>query len=345
MKKNLKFLQLNYCEIVFIFRFITSMYVPLHWHSTFSFLEALGQPKDIIKRAKELWFPSIAITDYNGMFWVPSFFLASKDSKNPDDENDKWVKSIFGLEIWFVMDLKASMVWKSVWNLCLLAETDQWYHRMMELIAYANQVWFTNWIQKLDLNALKEQPEWIRVFTWWEMSWISKMLLSWESEAKIREIYDMLHDVFGDKCYLEITAQDESLLPITKRVNKFIYNLAKQTNTKLIVNNEYRYLKEKDKNSWEIALSIKDGTKMYDANRRKPAWKYHIMDWEEIREICIKNWYSADEVDEWIKNNWDIAEELNASMLLNQKLFPKYKTPDYIQVYYDKYAADSIEYK
>jgi DNA polymerase III alpha subunit len=81
----------------------------------------------------------------------------------------------------------------------------------------------------------------------------------------------MLRDVFGDKCYLEITAQDESLLPITKRVNKFIYNLAKQTNTKLIVNNEYRYLKEKDKNSWEIALSIKDGTKMYDANRRKPA--------------------------------------------------------------------------
>ena len=66
------------------------MYVPLHWHSTFSFLEALGQPKDIVKRAKELWFPAIAITDYNGMFWVPSFFLAAKDSKNPEDENDKW---------------------------------------------------------------------------------------------------------------------------------------------------------------------------------------------------------------------------------------------------------------
>jgi hypothetical protein len=34
---------------------------------------------------------------------------------------------------------------------------------------------------------------------------------------------------------------------------------------------------------------------------------------------------------------------LNASMLLNQKLFPKYKTPDYIQTYYDKYWATSIE--
>jgi hypothetical protein len=42
-------------------------------------------------------------------------------------------------------------------------------------------------------------------------------------------------------------------------------------------------------------------------------------------------------VDEWIQNNGNIAEELNASMLLNQKLFPKYKTPDHIQEYYDKY--------
>ena len=319
------------------------MYVPLHWHSTFSFLEALGQPKDIIKCAKELWFPAIAITDYNGMFWVPSFFLAAKDSKNPEDENDKWVKAIFGLEIWFVMDLKSSWVGKSIWNLCLLAETDEWYHNMMELIAYANQTGFTNWTQKLDLNALKEKSEWIRIFTWWELSWISKMLSAWESEAKIKEIYDMLHEMFGEKCYLEITAQDETLLPITKKVNKFIYDLAKKTNTKLIVNNDYRYLKEKDKEAREIALSIKDWTKMYDANRRKPAGKYHIMDGEEIREICIKNWYKAEEVDEWMANNWDIAEELNASMLLNQKLFPKYKTPDYIQAYYDKYWVTSIE--
>ena len=68
----------------------------------------------------------------------------------------------------------------------------------------------------------------------------------------------MFHEIFGEKCYLEITAQDETLLPITKKVNQFIYDLAKKTNTKLIVDNDYRYLKEKDKEAREIALSIKD---------------------------------------------------------------------------------------
>ena len=278
------------------------------------------------------------------MFWIPSFFQASKDSKNPEDENDKWIKSIFGLEIWFIMDLNSSVPSKNIGNLCLLADSDQWYHNMMELVAYANQAWFTNWIQKLDLNVLKEKSEGIRIFTWGELSWISKMLSAWESGEKIREIYDLLHELFGKKCYLEITAQDETLLPITKKVNKFIYNLAKETNTMLIVDNDYRYLEEKDKEAWEIALSIKDGTKMYDANRRKPAWKYHIMNWDEIKEICIKNWYNEEEVDEWINNNGNIAEELNASMLLNQKLFPKYKTPDDIKEFYEKYWSTSIEF-
>ena len=214
----------------------------------------------------------------------------------------------------------------------------------MELVAYANQTGFINWVPKLDLNILKEKSERIRVFTWWEMCRISRMLTSWESESKISEIYDMLRELFWDKCYLEITAQDETLLPITKKVNKFIYDLAKETKTNLIVDNDYRYLKEKDKEAREIALSIKDWTKMYDSNRRKPAWKYHIMNWEEIREICLKNWYIKDEIDEWIQNNWDIADELNASMLLNQKLFPMYTTPEDIKNYYDKYWDSSIEY-
>lgn len=320
------------------------MYIPLHWHSTFSFLEALGQPKDIISRAKELWLTAIAITDYNWMFWIPSFYQASKDSKNPEDENDNWVKSIFWSEIWFVMDLKATVNSNNVWNICLLAESDIWYHNMMELVAYANQAWFSNGIPKLDLSILKEKSEGIVVFAWWDCSWISKLQSAWESDNKIREIYDMIHDIFWDNCYLEITAQNEKLLPVIKKCNSYIYKLAKETNTKLLINNDYRYIKKEDKETREVALSIKDWTKIYDNNRRSPQWLYHIMLEDEIRKICIENWYSDDDVNEWIQNNYNLSLRLNASILLNQKLFPKYATPDDIQKYYDKYWATSIEY-
>jgi len=318
------------------------MYIPLHWHSTYSFLEALGQPKQIVQRAKELWFSAIAITDYNWMFAIPSFFMAAQDTKNPENPDDKWIQPIFWLEVGFVMDIHASMIWKNVWNLCLLAQTDEWYHRMMELVAYANQEWFTDWIPKLDLNILKEKSDWIIVFTWWELSWIAKMQTSGESEDKIKEIYQMLQWIFGERCYLQITAQNEKLFPALRKCNQFIYDLAKQTNTKLIVDNNYCYVNKTDKDAWEIALSIKDWTKMYDANRRKPAWDYYIMDGEEIRKICLDNWYVAEEIDEWMNNNWKIGESIHTSMLLHQKLFPKYETPDNIKELYDKYADTSI---
>ena len=87
---------------------------------------------------------------------------------------------------------------------------------------------------------------------------MSKLVASGESEARIREIYEMLQDIFGDRCYLEITAQDEEKLSITKKCNQFVGNLAKKTNTKLIVDNDFRYLREEDKHTREIALAIKD---------------------------------------------------------------------------------------
>ena len=66
------------------------------------------------------------------------------------------------------------------------------------------------------------------------------------------------------------------------------------------------------------------------------------MDWDEIKKICINNWYSTEEVDEWIQNNYDLSLKLNAYILLNQKLFPKYKTPDEIMKLYEKYWESSI---
>ena len=212
----------------------------------------------------------------------------------------------------------------------------------MELVAFANQQWYSNWIPKLDVNILKEKSEWIIVFSGWEQSWMYKLASSGESEIKIREIYQMLQDIFKENSYLEITAQDEEVLSITKKCNQFVYSLAEKTNTKLIVNNDFRYINEWDKHTREIALAIKDWVKMYDLNRRRPEWKYHIMDWKDIKNICLKNGYNEKEIDEWIENNWNIANQANASMLLNQKLFPRYNIPDNIKDLYDKYGADSI---
>ena len=55
------------------------VYIPLHGHSTFSFLEAIGTVKKIAQKVKKMDLSAIAITDYNGMYSAVQFYNLSKE--------------------------------------------------------------------------------------------------------------------------------------------------------------------------------------------------------------------------------------------------------------------------
>ncbi|MEY3198025.1 MAG: hypothetical protein RL023_983, partial [Candidatus Parcubacteria bacterium] len=44
------------------------MFTHLHLHTHYSLLQALGEPKAYISKAKELGMEALAITDYNGLY-------------------------------------------------------------------------------------------------------------------------------------------------------------------------------------------------------------------------------------------------------------------------------------
>ena len=44
------------------------MYVELHCHSNFSFLDGASHPDDLVSRAKELGMPALALTDHDGLY-------------------------------------------------------------------------------------------------------------------------------------------------------------------------------------------------------------------------------------------------------------------------------------
>ncbi|MDR0283148.1 MAG: PHP domain-containing protein [Candidatus Peribacteria bacterium] len=308
------------------------MYIPLHGHSTFSFLEAVAHPKHIAKKAKSLELPAIGVTDLGGMYGAITFYFAAKD---------EGIKPLIGVELGFVLDLKGTYLSKNIGNICLLAINDQGYYSLMKLTSFANQEGLEG-KPKIDLQILKQWSEGILVFYGGIESWIGKMLNNGESADKIKEIHEMISSIFEKRCYLEITAQDEHVISEIKPINQFILTLAETTQTPLIVNNNYFYPEQKDKPVWEMALSIKDNTKMYDAHRRQPVGQYHIMTEEEIREICLKNEYKEEQISERLKNNEKIAEQVDMKIKLGQTLFPVYEAPEEIKELYEKYKDEMI---
>ena len=252
----------------------------LHWHSTFSFLEAIWTPKKIVAKAKELWFSAVAITDYFAMYWAIQLYEAAKENE---------IKPIIWTELWFVLDINWFNKVDEIWNICLLAKNTEWYQNLMKLVSVANQAWIA-WKPKIDISTLWENNEWVIAFMWWEESRLWKMISRSETDDKILEIVHMIQDnIWKENVYFEIIAQKEDLA--LKKINSKVLLLAKENWIPLITWNVYNYINKWDKNAREMALAIKDNKRMFDSDRRKPAWDFYLMTWDEIKEILVWNWY------------------------------------------------------
>ena len=82
--------------------------VELHMHTRFSALDALTEPKDIVKRAAYWGMPAIAVTDHGVVQAFPDMWMAGKKYG---------VKIIYGCECYFVNDMDGN---KAVHGKCAL---------------------------------------------------------------------------------------------------------------------------------------------------------------------------------------------------------------------------------
>ena len=55
------------------------MYVELHCHTNFSFLDGGSHPADVVSRAAELGMEALAITDHDGLYGVVRFHREARD--------------------------------------------------------------------------------------------------------------------------------------------------------------------------------------------------------------------------------------------------------------------------
>ena len=309
-------------------------YIPLHWHSTFSFLEAIGTVKKIANRTHKLELPALAITDFPGMYGAVQFYNLAKDLD---------FKPIIGVELGFVLDANNDYKVDAIGNICLLAVDKIGYHNLMKLTSFANTKGITT-KPKIDITVLKQYSEWIIVHMWGEQSWLGKMIYNGEQISRIQEIVQQIQTIVGkENVYFEVTAQDHKAYPALVKINNTILQLAEAMGVSCIVNNNYFYILKKDRKAREAALAIKDGMKLYDPTRRKPAGKHHIMTADEIIEICLGNGYGQEQVDTRLATNIAIAERIETKIDLGQTYFPNYDVPADTTELYEKHKDFLVE--
>ena len=286
-------------------------FVHLHVHSAYSVLDGFGSPLALVKRAKELGMPALALTDHGTMFGTLDFFQAAKA---------EGIKPIIGLETYLAprsMHDKDVSRDKNSSHLVLLAENMTGYQNLLS-IASASQLEGFYYHPRIDKPYLAAHSEGLIALSACLSGELSRALLDNDPERAERSLEWYL-EVFGkDRYYLELQDHDMSEL---YRVNRGLIELSKKTGGKLVATNDVHYVRRDDAELQDILLCIQTGKLLSDRNRmRMNNDTYYLRSAEEMENLFSQ-------VPEAISNTLEIAERCNLDLTRKGYHLPKFELP------------------
>ena len=286
-------------------------FVHLHVHSAYSVLDGFGSPTALVKRAKELGMPALALTDHGTMFGTLDFFQAA---------TAEGIKPIIGLETYLAprsMHDKDVSRDKYSSHLVLLAENMTGYRNLLS-IASVSQLEGFYYHPRVDKPYLAAHSEGLIALSACLSGELSRALLDNDPDRAERSLAWYL-DVFGkDHYFLELQDHDISEL---YRVNRGLIELSKKTGGRLVATNDVHYVRRDDAELQDILLCIQTGKLLSDRNRmRMNNDTYYLRSPEEMQNLFSQ-------VPEAISNTLEIAERCELDLTRKGYHLPQFEVP------------------
>ena len=287
-------------------------FVHLHVHSSYSVLDGLASPADLVKYTKQLGMNALALTDHGTMFGTLDFFKAAKA---------EGLKPIIGLETYMaprtMLDKDVSRDKKSH-HLVLLAKNMEGYKNLLK-IASVSQLEGFYYHPRIDKAYLADHTGGLIGLSACLSGEIPKALAD-NDLAKAERSLTWYKDAFGPgNFFLEL--QDHNI-PELYRVNRLMIELAKKTNTPLVATNDVHYPRKEDADLQDILLCIQTGKLLSDTNRiRMSDNSYYLRSPEEMRTLFAQ-------VPEAIENTLLIAEQCEVDLTREGYHLPQFDVPD-----------------
>ena len=215
-----------------------SQFVHLHVHSDYSLLDGAYKITTLIKRAKELNMPALALTDHGNMFGVLNFeHICHANGINP----------IVGCEFYVTeTDHKVQERTKyggKYYHLILLCENETGYKNMSWLCSNAYTEGLHYGKPNIDFEMLKERHEGLICLSACIQGQVPQALLH-DDDEWAEEVARKYADLFGpDHYYIEL--QDHGL-PDQKIAAEKMIKLAEKLNLPLVVTNDIHYCNKDD---------------------------------------------------------------------------------------------------
>jgi len=235
-----------------------SDFVHLHCHSTYSLLEALPSPEEIVLRAKELGQNAVGIADKGYTYGLIEFYKAAKDHG---------IKPILGMEVYLSARTrhdKESGIDTRRFPLALIAETQEGYENLLKLATYS-ALEGMYYKPRVDDELLKKYGNGLIAFSGPISGAIPKAALNEDGEeiAKLTEKY---RSFFGkNNLYFEL--MDLPNVAGQAEVNQQLIKWGKELAVPVVATCNSHYCRAGDSEAHDVLLCIQKNANINDTGR------------------------------------------------------------------------------
>ena len=284
----------------------------LHVHTEYSILDGFSNIKKLVKRAKEMDMPALAITDHGTMFGVVDFYHAAIS---------EGVKPIIGVEGYLAargMQDRDPQFDKRSSHLLLLAENQTGYQNLLKISSAAQLNGFY-YFPRIDHDFLAAHSEGIIATSGCMAAEIPRALKQGRLEDARKKL-DWYYEVFGpENFFLELQEHD---IPELKDINRALVEMGPRYNASYVATNDVHYINPDDAALQDVLLAIQTGKILSDPNRmRMTDETYYLRSPGEMRTIFA-------EVPGAVENTLLIAERCNVDLGFKEYHLPNFPVPE-----------------
>ena len=309
-------------------------FVHLHVHTHYSLLDGAVRIKDLVKTAKALGMPAVAISDHGNMYGALEFYAAAKE---------EGIKPILGLEAYISpttrQDRSMGNQSQASYHMLLLAQNATGFANLVKL---TSRSWLEGFYYRprIDRELLAQFNEGIIATSACLGGEIPAALMA-NQHAAARRIAGEYRDIFGkDRFFIEVQKQG---IAEQDRANVELVKLASEMDIPLVGTNDVHFLRREHKKAHEVLCCISTGKTLAEVEQGFYTAEMYLKSPEEMRSALANLGDAAD-------NTLRIAEMCNVDMSYGQHL-PVFGTPngesadDYVAALARKGLADRFEDK
>ena len=278
-------------------------FVHLRIHSDFSMVDGLANVKGLVKKAKALKMPALAITDQGNLCGLVRYFGAAMG---------EGLKPLVGADLW----LQSADLGEQLYRLTALCIDNQGYANLTELISRS---YLRPRIQNkpvVDQAWLAELSAGLLLLSGGREGDIGIALLKGNDTLLARAL-GFYERHFAERFYLELLrtgrADEERYLHLAVA-------LAADNDLPVVATNEVVFASRDDFEAHEVRVAIHDGYTLDDNRRpRRYSAEQYLKPAAEMAELFA-------DIPEALENSVEIAKRCNVSLRLGEYFLPNFPT-------------------